>query len=98
VKPSAAEKERRSEAGFLEGDRAARDAARKQHIAAALLAVRRSARISAQARARKRQLRVQLTDYAARRRERSAAIGELMREFDAAVAPLHAWFAKVENY
>lgn len=93
----AAEREARSDANFLKGDRAARDAARRAHIAASVAGLRKSATISAQARARRYHLQLKMVDYAARRRERRKMIRQLVDEFDVAAAPLLAWFERIEG-
>jgi hypothetical protein len=97
AKLTAAEREARGEVGFMNGDRAARDTARKQHVADAIQELRKSARISAASKARRRSMQLRIADYALRRRERIKMRRELVAEFDAALAPLLAWFERVES-
>lgn len=93
---TAAEKERKGDANFVKGGRAARDAIRKRHIEDVLQQLDKTALICARSAARKRELHRGITDPALRRKERCARARDLLAEYQVVVAPLLAWFAEVE--
>lgn len=82
---------------FLAGGRQQRDATRREKTAATLAELDRTAKIVAQAAARKKFLHVGIVDPALRRRERRQLTRALLAEYREALMPLMAWFEKVET-
>lgn len=92
----AADKECRGDISFVKGGRALRDAKRREKTADVLLQLDRSARIVAQAAARKHALNVGYSDPTTRRRERRRLIAKSLAEYRVALGPVLAWFAAAE--